>query len=337
MITLKELSVKCGVSIATISNVINGKSNVSEETKNRILKAIKDSGYQPNYMARSLRSQKSKTVGLIIEDITSFSSPQLIEGIMACCEANGYRCVLENLRFYTKMIDAKPAQYQSAMFLAVQQMNAIKVDGIICVAAHGRELNFFPDDLDIPGVVAYAKSASSKYPSVLIADEKAAFEMTEYMIKKGRKKIGFVSGEKDNFHSIRRYQGYCRALKENKISLDEAVVFFGQWDRATGYKSAELFLKKGIDAVFCTNDNMAAGFCDFLIKKNVKIGEQILVAGFDGRDLASYTRPKLTTQKIPLYAIGYEAGQLILSQINGMPVDKSEITVDCEIDIGESA
>ena len=336
MITLKELSAKCGVSIATISNVINGKSNVSKETKQRILKAIKETGYQPNYMARSLRSQKTRTIGIIIEDITAFSSPQIIEGIMAFAEENGYRCVLENLRFYTKMIDATPEQYQKAILLAVQQMIAIKVDGIICVAAHGRELDFFPDDFNIPGVVAYAKSASPKYPSVLINDEKAAYDITKLLIEKGRKKIGFVSGEKDNFHSIRRFQGYKKALEESGLKIDDKIIIYANWYRKAGYDAAQKLLKEKIDGVFCANDNMATGFCDYLFEHDIKIGEEISVTGFDGRELAMYTRPKLTTQKIPLFQIGFNAAKLILSQIEGKAADETEITVDCEMQIGES-
>ena len=99
MVTLKDIANQSGVSIATVSNILNGKSNVSEETKNRVLELINSTGYRPNYMARGLRASKTKTVGIIIEEISAFSAPHIIEGLMSYFEDNGYRCILENLIF----------------------------------------------------------------------------------------------------------------------------------------------------------------------------------------------------------------------------------------------
>ena len=91
MITLKELAARCNVSIATISNILNGKSNVSEKTKERVLQVVKETGYKPNYMARTLRARKTNTVGLIIDDIGAFSSPLLVEGVLDILEEKGYK------------------------------------------------------------------------------------------------------------------------------------------------------------------------------------------------------------------------------------------------------
>ena len=126
MITLKELAARCNVSIATVSNILNGKSNVSQKTKERVLKLVKETGYRPNYMARTLRARKTNTVGLIIDDIGAFSSPLLVEGVLDTLEEKGYKAIIETLRLYTKW-DNKPdsAEYKKIVNASVEEMLSI--------------------------------------------------------------------------------------------------------------------------------------------------------------------------------------------------------------------
>ncbi|MCF0241276.1 MAG: LacI family DNA-binding transcriptional regulator [Treponema sp.] len=337
MITLKELSVKCGVSIATISNVINGKSNVSEKTKEIVNAAIKETGYQPNFMASSLRSQKTKTIGLLIEEMNLFSSPKLVEGIMSYLESQNYRCIIENLRLFSKGIyDSKGItdasdEFNQTVYNAVRQMQAIKVDGIIYVAGYTRKMKKFPEDMNVPCVTAYAISPNREYPSVLIGDEKAAFEITEFMISKGWKKIGMIRAVPDSTHSIKRYAGYCRALEKYGIKIDESIVEDGKWDRESGYISAKKLIKKGVDSVFCANDLIACGVCDYLREIGIIPGKDIGVAGFDNQELSEYTYPKLTTVQIPLVEIGMKSAELIIKKINGEKLENDEYEVDCSL------
>ena len=129
MITLKEIAARCNVSIATVSNILNGKSNVSEETKERILKVVKETGYKPNYMARTLRARKTNTVGLIIDDIGAFSSPLLVEGILDMLEEKGYKAIIETLRLYTKWCNKPDSDnYKKIVKASVDEMLSIKVD-----------------------------------------------------------------------------------------------------------------------------------------------------------------------------------------------------------------
>lgn len=329
MITLKELSERCGVSIATISNVINGKNNVSEATKKLVLDAVKETGYQPNYLASSLRSSKSRTIGIIIEDVTAFSSPAVIEGIMHSLERAGYRTFLENLRCYSKEIFDTGDKFREVVDQAIRQMLAIKVDGMIFLAAHSRVVDVFPDDLAVPAVVAYAKSLNQRLPSVIMNDELASYEITKYMISKGGKKFGMISGMSDSVHTIRRKSGYKKALEEAGFEFKEENIFSGKWFRETGYQYAPELIKKGIDSIVCGNDHIACGVCDYLRENGLVPGKDIHVSGFDGQEFADYVSPKLTTMKIPLWQIGNRAGQLIVSVINGEEIKETEITENC--------
>ena len=190
MITLKELAAKCDVSIATISNILNGKSNVSDKTKERVLKVIEETGYKPNYMARTLRARKTNTVGLIIDDIGAFSSPNLIEGVLNHLEAQGYKAIIETLRLYSKW-DNKPdsAEYKKAVRESVDEMLSIKVDGIIFIAAHAHDIEYFSADLGIPIVIAYAYQTNNSIPTIKIDDFESAYIMTKHLIAKGHKKL----------------------------------------------------------------------------------------------------------------------------------------------------
>ena len=170
MITLKEIAAQSGVSIATVSNILNGKSNVSEATKQRVMQIVKETGYRPNYMARSLRSSKTNTIGVIIEDITNFSSPLQIDGITAALEYRGYKLILENLRYYTKYNGVPNHSYVESVQSAIQEMLTIKVDGIVYVAGHTRNIDFLPSNLPIPLVVSYSGCNNPAYPYVVIDD-----------------------------------------------------------------------------------------------------------------------------------------------------------------------
>ena len=152
MITLKEIAEKCSVSITTVSNILNGKSNVSEKTKQRVLEVVKETGYRPNYMARGLRASKTNSIGIIIDDLTEFSSTGIIDGIMSYFDEHKYKAILENLRFYskwgTKWYHNKG--YEDSVQQAIDEFVSIKVDGIIYVAGHARCISCIPENLEVP-------------------------------------------------------------------------------------------------------------------------------------------------------------------------------------------
>ena len=334
MITLKEIAEKCSVSITTVSNILNGKSNVSESTKNRVLEVVKETGYRPNYMARGLRASKTNSVGIIIDDLTEFSSTGIIDGIMSYFDEHKYKAILENLRFYskwgTKWYHNKG--YEDSVQQAIDEFISIKVDGIIYVAGHARCISCIPDNLNIPLVISYAFTEKPGISSVEFDDLQAACEMTTKLIKNGHKKIAVIAGSETNIHTQRRLEGYRKALKENKIE-DCGYLKYALWDRESGYLAAKELLKDSeCTAVFCFNDLMAAGVYDYLDEKGLVPGKDIAVAGFDNRTMSQFLKPALTTVEIPLYEIGRKSAEIILTQINSP--DDYEIQhnfVECKI------
>ncbi len=319
MVTLKEIAERCSVSITTVSNILNGKSNVSLTTKERVLAVIKETGYRPNYMARGLRASKTNSIGIIIDDLTEFSSTGIIDGIMAYCEENKYKAILENLRFYskwgTKWYHNKG--YEESVQQAIDEFEAIKVDGIIYVAGHARCISSIPDNLSVPLMIAYAFTENQGISSVEFDDTKAACDMTTNLIKNGHKKIAVIAGTKTNIHTERRLAGFKKAMEENGLSVADSDIIYANWDSASGYESAKALLD-GSDytAVFCFNDLMAAGVYDYLYEKGLVPGKDISVAGYDNRTISKYLKPALTTVEIPLNDIGRKSAELLLNQIN---------------------
>jgi LacI family transcriptional regulator len=334
MITLKEIAEKCSVSITTVSNILNGKSNVSEETKKRVLEVVKETGYRPNYMARGLRAAKTNSVGIIIDDLTEFSSTGIIDGIMSYFDEHKYKAILENLRFYskwgTKWYHNKG--YENSVQQAIDEFVSIKVDGIIYVAGHARCISCIPENLEVPLVISYAFTEQAGISSVEFDDLKAACDMTTNLIKKGHKKIAVIAGTEKNIHTQRRLEGYHKALKENGIK-DCKCIQYANWDRESGYQAAKELLKNsGCTAVFCFNDLMAAGLYDYLDEKGLVPGKDIAVAGFDNRTMSQFLKPTLTTVEIPLFEIGRKSAELILKQINSPDdYETQQAFVECKI------
>ena len=334
MITLKEIAEKCSVSITTVSNILNGKSNVSEKTKQRVLEVVKETGYRPNYMARGLRASKTNSIGIIIDDLTEFSSTGIIDGIMSYFDEHKYKAILENLRFYskwgTKWYHNKG--YEESVQQAIDEFVSIKVDGIIYVAGHARCISCIPENLDIPLVISYAFTEQPGISSVEFDDIKAACDMTTNLIKKGHSKIAVIAGSETNIHTQRRLEGYKKALSENGIN-DCNLLKYANWDRQSGYEAAkELLAKSDCTAIFCFNDLMAAGVYDYLNEKGLIPGKDISVAGFDNRTMSQFLKPALTTVEIPLVEIGRKSAELILKQI-ASPDDfeTQQSFVECKI------
>lgn len=335
MITLKEIAEKCNVSIATVSNILNGKANVSEETKERILKVIDETGYKPNYLARKLRVNKTHSIGIIIDDLTEFSSPEIIDGIMSYLEENNYEAILENLRFYskwgTKWYHNKG--YEKAVEAAIRELTAIKVDGIIYVAGHARNIKCLPENPEIPIVVSYAFTDNPNISTVEIDDIKSAYNLATYLIQNGHKEIACIAGAQDNIHTLRRLEGLKNALKDNNLSLKESHIYYGDWKSDSGYSACQdLMINPDFTAIFCFNDIMAAGAYDYLNSSEKYSAEDISIVGFDNRTVSYFLKPALTTMEIPLYDIGRKSGQIILEQINTKePTEKQECFVSCKL------
>lgn len=314
MSTIKEIARACNVSVATVSNVMNKKGAVGEETRKRILKVIEDMEYTPNYIAKNLKTKNTRSIGVIAEDMTVFAIPDIIDGITECCEKEDYQILLVNLRLYKKFSDTyyQNNDYKTIVYKEIKKLQSKQVEGIIYISAHERLINVIPEQLKIPTVVAYGFTDKEEIPSIVIDDRNAAKEIIQYLISYGHRKIGVLAGKKDSVHTLARLEGYQKALFEGNILYDLNLVAYGDWDRLSGYRNADRLINKGVTAIFCMNDFIAGGVYDRLYELGKKVGTDIAVVGYDNREMASYEKPPLTTVGLPLHDIGTRAGEVII-------------------------
>lgn len=345
MVTLKEIAQSCNVSVTTVSNILNGKAKAGEETRQKVMQAVKEMGYQPNYIAQGLRNSKTKTIGIIAEDIAQFTTPSMIESIMEYFEEKGYRTIVQNLRLYARWQGKwynRHEDYYSIFNPALQELMSVKVDGIIYIAGHARMIHCFPENFKIPAVMTYAYTGSAQVPSIAIDDEKSAYEVTKYLLDMGHRKIGVIGGWSDNIHTQKRLLGYQKALFEAQVLFEPGLVHYGDFERESGYEEADVLIDAGVTAIFCMTDRMAGGVYDRLEERGLVVGKDVSVAGFDDQDIARFFRPALTTTRLPLREIGYQSAKILLEKIENENANEeenskiTEILVPCEMQYRKS-
>ena len=319
MATIKEIAKACNVSIATVSNILNGKPGASEATRSLVLKTVEKMDYTPNYVAKNLKMKNTRSIGVIAEDMTIFSIPDIIDGITEYCQEIDYQILLTNMRLFKKYNDVyySKEDYYGLVKQEIRKLMAKQVEGIIYVTAHERIMHCIPDNLPIPAVMAYGYTQSGKVPSVVVDDEHGAYEAVQYLIGQGHRRIGVIAGKSDSLHMQARLVGYQKALRDNGLLYEPELVYYGDWNRETGYKGAGVLFERKVTAIFCMNDIMAGGVYDWADEMKKKIPEEISVVGYDNRELSSYYKPPLTTITLPLHDIGYRAAEVMIEMLDG--------------------
>lgn len=333
MSTIREISEKSKMSTATVSKVLNGKAGVSARTRRLILQVANELNYRPNLNARYLKAGRSRTIGIITEDLTVFNSPEIVDGIAATCDSAGYHYILGNLRLFKRYGNGPQDLHESTALVhdAVDDMMSKQVDGIIYIGCHSHLVISLSDYAGTKFVCAYCICKDESVPSVIYNDEKAAYDLTELLLKKGRQRIGMITGPVDSVHTRNRSRGHMRALYDHGILYDPALTLTGDWERDCGYTLAPQLLQAGATAIFAHNDLMAMGVLDYCNEHGVNVGRDVQLIGFDDRQIASVCRPRLSSVAPPLFEIGQTAAREMLSILDGKEPTRHEIMLDCTI------
>lgn len=303
------------MSIATVSRVLNGSAHpVREATRERVLAAARELDYQPSDPARSLVQRVTRTMGLVIPDITNPYYPELVRGVEDTARQRGYTVVLTNT-------DREPERVAAAIRVLRQK----RVDGLIFAGggtqpqAQLREL----ERVDTPVVVIGRHQLP--FPSVRIDNRRAAHEAVAHLIGCGRRRIACLAGPA-HLTSVRdRVRGYRDALQAAGLEPVPEWLRYGDFGPESGYREARALLQDDTrsdarpDAIFALNDRMAIGVLAAVADLGLRAPEDVSVVGFDDVPMASYLRPSLTTVHVPAYEIGQAATRLLLASIGGEP------------------
>lgn len=339
MATIREIAKETGLSIATVSKVLNGKGGVSSETQKKVQRAAKRLNYRPNLNARFLKSGCSKTIGIITEDLTVFCAPEIVDGIAEACDAAGYHTILGNLRFFKRYGNGlrDPKETKKLIHDAVGEMISKQVDGIIYIGSHSHLLVSLAEHEGPQFVCAYCICEDAGVPSVVYNEEKAACDLTLRLLESGCSHLGMITGPVDSSHTINRTRGYMNALFNRGVLYDPSLTLTGDWERDSGYNMGMQLLDKGADAIFAQNDVMAVGVIDACNERGLIVGKDVKLIGFDNREIAAVSRPALSSVTLPLFDIGQTAAKEMLKILSGDVPQKKTILLDCELVERESS
>ncbi|ABR47277.1 Alanine racemase [Alkaliphilus metalliredigens QYMF] len=325
---IKDVAKKAGVSISTVSRVVNDSKVVKEETKQKVLKAIEELGYKPNAIARSLKVKNTKTIGILIPDISNQFYPEVVRGVEDIANIYHYTIFLCN----TDLNAEKEMQYFNVL-------TEKQVDGLILMGnALSEELFQTIKKLKIPTVLI--GTDYEDLPSVTIDNVKASQEMVNYLIKKGHERIAMITGkQRDPVIGVDRFEGYKRALKEAKLTYNEKLVVEGGYRFKSGYDGAKklLALDEPPSAIFVASDEMAIGVIRAAHELNISMPETLAVVGFDNVDMSGKVYPALTTIAQPMYEMGAIGMRVLTKIINDTPLEETKICLDYSLIERESS
>lgn len=337
--TLKEIAERAGVSIATVSYVLNGNAQISAETRMKVEKIIKETGYRSNILAKSLRKNKTSLIGVLVEDVTVWHTAYIIDGINKLAEEKGYHTILSNLRLLSKIKTQFEhiSIFKDEINKALDVLLGMQVDGIIYVGMHDRDLGDILKDISKPVVYCYCYT-SNEGSSVRYSNKESCYRMTRIFLEHGHRDFAVLKGNEQSEPTHLRMKGIEKALEESGITLKEENVIEGEWDYHIARKAVRSLLERQQvpTAVIAMNDDMAVAVRDEAFAHNLRVPKDISISGFDNADITYYGSPKIYTVDRPLQEMGYKAMEMLLDKVNETKEEDVNIVLPCKIIEGTS-
>ncbi|MGB6423411.1 MAG: LacI family DNA-binding transcriptional regulator [Anaerolineales bacterium] len=304
---MRDVAQVAGVSVTTVSHVINNTRPVSDELRTRVTEAMQELGYQTNILARSLRKGETLTVGVILPDSANPFFAEVARGVEDTSFMNGYSVILcntdsnlEKERIYTDVLVKK------------------QVDGILFIAA-GLSIENIQSLLDreMPLVIVDRQVPEVNVDCVLTNNRQGGYLAAHHLINLGHRRIGCIVGPENIRSSLERLTGYQEAIHEAGLPFDETLIVKGDFQYESGYEAAQRLLTIGDppSAIFAFNDLMAVGALSYALEKGYPVPAGLSVVGFDDVRLAVYANPPITTVMQPKYEIGELATQILLERM----------------------
>ncbi|WP_019123368.1 LacI family DNA-binding transcriptional regulator [Brevibacillus massiliensis] len=325
--TIRDVAKLAGVSVATVSRVMNRKGYVNSETEKKVKKAMKQLQFEPNHVARGLAGKQTKTIALILPDITNPFFPGLARGVEDVAKQNGFTVILCN----SDDLGVKERAY-------IEVLKQKYVDGII-FATH----NLLPEDIErmeefgIPFVVLDRAPMTGSGCIIRVNNFGGAKAAVQHLIDVGCKKIAHVYGPQELITARERLAGYEEAAKAYPW-YTPTLLAPGYFTLEGGLKAVEELLGRhpDIDGIFAGNDLMAVGVLKGLYKKGISVPDQVAVCGFDGVNLSEITQPELSTVAQPIYQMGELAADKLIERINHSSSQREVIELDVSLIVRES-
>jgi LacI family transcriptional regulator, repressor for deo operon, udp, cdd, tsx, nupC, and nupG len=327
MAKIEDVANLAKVSTATVSRVLSDPSRVKDVTRKKVLKAVEELNYSPNILARFLRKMETKTIIVVVPDISNPFFSNILRGIESLAHKNGYLVLLGDTD------NGVDQEYKYFDILRQRQ-----VDGMILLTARINKKLVEEIAKQYPVVLACEYLEGSTIPTVSIDNISAARKATEHLIKLNHRRIGMITGPMDIILSRDRLKGYQQAIMQNELEMDYMLVQEGDFFVESGYNLMMKFfaLENPPTAIFASSDEMAVGAIKAAKAQGLNVPKDLAVIGFDDIKLASIFEPSITTIAQPMYQIGHRAMDMLIKLINGETLEKQQYVFQDKLFIRES-
>jgi len=313
--TINDVAKKAGVSIKTVSRVINNETSVRQLTREKVQIAVDELNYQPNLSARNLAGTKSYSVAYIYDNPNAYYIIDMQEGILSACKQQGFELLIHPCDSKSKNVTEE----------VVNMVKQARIAGLVLTPPLSEMPEFVKSivalDVKVVRIMSGDVAPDDLSPCVMVNDREAAQTITQHLIDLGHTDIGFLAGDAEHMSTIERYKGYRRALKASNIDFNKDLVIEGDYSFDSGVNGAKQLMSEqaGNDnrptAIFSCNDEIAAGALFAARLMNISIPEQLSIVGFENSPFSRQTWPKLTTADQPNNQIAEDAANLLISQV----------------------
>ncbi|MBR0343817.1 MAG: LacI family DNA-binding transcriptional regulator [Rudaea sp.] len=309
--TIKDVALRAKVSLKTVSRVVNQEQSVLESTRKRVERAIAELNYQPDQSARSLRSAKSYTLGMVYDNPNAYYVIAMQNGVLSVCRETGF-----DLNIHP--CDSNSPELAEELRELVQRS---RLAGLVLAPPMSERMELIhflaTNKIKFVRILSAAEDPRDGFPCVFVDDRDAAYAVTEHLIQLGHQRIGFLWGGKAHRSSPERYQGYEDALKHYGIALDKALIVEGDYSFDDGFRGARrlLALKSPPTAIFGSNDEIAAGVLAAAKAANLNVPFDLSIAGFEDSPFSRQCWPALTTAKPATEDISRRATERLIAEL----------------------
>lgn len=328
-LTIKDIARLAGVSVSSVSRVINNSKPVNKEIRERVEKVISETNFRPNALARGLINKSTNLIGVIIPQINYISS-ELINGIEEVANKNGYNIILSNT------LTDPELELKALEIFKEKQVDGIILSSVDITERHRQKIK----DYNIPVVIVGQKTTEYNLPWVDVENYTPITEMVRYLIRCGHEKIGMIHGPlKDKSAGYIRYHAFLDEMQKQKLPIDLSFIIESKFSSRGGYSAMETLLRGGNipTAILCAADTIAIGAKNCAEDRGYLVPEDLSIVGFDDIELATLVRPKLTTVQVGTHSMGAKSMEvLIKAMINQGPLDELEHYVDYRLMIRDS-
>lgn len=317
---IKDIARLAQVGVSTVSRVLNNHPDVKESTRQRVLEIIRDSNYIPNNSARILKQHNTKNIGILVKGVFNPFFSEMTNVIGKIINENGY----------TMIVRQNDYNFYQDVDTLIAFIKEKRLQGVICLG--GNFIDITDDsfkEVNVPIVLTSVNTVSKQgkiyYSSIGIDNVKAAYDATAYLIDEGHINIGLILGEANDMgQSLRRLEGYKKALDINGIEKDDDLIVSGGYSSSGAYEATLKILekRKDVTAIFVLSDIMAIGAAKAILDSGLRIPEDVSIIGFDGMDESKYYNPSITTVKQPKKLMAKMSMNLLISLINGEAENK---------------